>query len=264
MHDTHIYMGTSGWVSTVIDRPMVDITRRIAGIVGASDATYNYFAELETAGKCVEWVRDHLAYEETIDRIENTSADGDYEDVALDLYDYMMRSIKDVPAGSNGVIFTPWLHGNRCPFEDVNARGMFINIGIQTSKKEMVHAVLEGVCYHLRWQLECSQIRTEVGETIRFVGGGALAPMTCQILADIIGKDIEVIEHPQNAGAMGAAILVAIGTDTIDSLDDASSLITVSRIYYPNAHNKATYDEYFTVFKSLYNSNKKAFEILNA
>ena len=62
--DTHIYCGTSGWVSTVTDRQLVDVSAMIAAIVGAQSGRYNYFAEMETAGKCLEWVRDHLALDE--------------------------------------------------------------------------------------------------------------------------------------------------------------------------------------------------------
>ncbi|MEX1377507.1 MAG: FGGY-family carbohydrate kinase [Eubacteriales bacterium] len=262
--DTHIYMGTSGWVSTVIDSAAIDISCKIAGIVGANEKTYNYFAELETAGKCIEWVKKHLAYEETIDRLEEKKIKGDYEDIAVDLYDYMMESIKDVPAGSDGVIFTPWLHGNRCPFEDTSARGMFFNIGIDTKKSELIHAVIEGVCFHLRWQLECSETKTKTKDTVRFVGGGALAPMTCQILSDILGKTVEVVEHPQNAGAMGAAILSAVSVGIIDKLEDADELVKVKEIYKPDKSNREIYDLHFSIFKKLYYNNKKLFSQLNS
>ena len=261
---THVYMGTSGWVSTVVDKTKLDISCKIAGIVGANEKTYNYFAELETAGKCIEWVKEHLAYEETIDRLEEAKVKGDYEDVVVDLYDYMMKSIKDVPAGSNDVIFTPWLHGNRCPFEDTNARGMFFNVGIDTKKAELIHSVIEGVCYHLRWQLECSSKKVKIGDTVRFVGGGALAPMTCQILSDILSKKVEVVDNPQNSGAMGAAILSAVGLGIIDNLESANKLIQVKDTYYPNEENRNVYNKEFNIFKSLYYNNKESFGFLNS
>jgi xylulokinase len=233
-------------------------------LVGANSKTYNYFAELETAGKCIEWVKEHLAYEETISEMEKSNINGDYEDIAVDLYDYMMESIKSVPAGSRDVMFTPWLHGNRCPFEDTGARGMFFNIGIDTKKTELIHSVIEGVCYHLKWQLECSQKKVAIGNKVRFVGGGALAPMTCQILSDIIGLDVEVIKNPQNAGAMGAAIITAVGLGVIDGLDMANDLIEVELVYSPNTKNRKVYKKGFDIFKSLYYNNKKAFGTLNS
>ena len=147
----------------------------------------------------------------------------------MNLYDYMMQAIKDVPPGSNGVIFTPWLHGNRCPFEDPNARGMFFNISLETGKTELIHAVLEGVCYHLRWQLEAAERKVKASSAVRLVGGGALAPLTCQILADVLGREIETVEHPQNSGAVGAAHVVAVGLGLIPDLTAAEQMVTAER-----------------------------------
>lgn len=259
---THIYLGTSGWVSTVVRRQTLDIKNMIASIVGAHPAYFHYFAELETAGKCLEWVRDHLALDEINIYLRGKDT-GSPETVKMNLYDYMMQAIKDVPPGSNGVIFTPWLHGNRCPFEDPNARGMFFNISLETGKTELIHAVLEGVCYHLRWQLEAVERKVKTAQTIRLVGGGALAPLTCQILADVLGRSIETVENPQNSGAVGAAIVMAVGLGLIKDLTDADHLVTVKEQYLPNPRHTAVYNRYFPVFKSLYYHNRKAFSLLN-
>lgn len=262
-NDTHIYLGTSGWVSTVVKKQLVDVNCMIASIVGADNKYYNYFAELETAGKCLEWVKDHLALDEIDIYLEKKSISESRESIYKSLYDYMMYAVKDVPAGSNGVIFTPWLHGNRCPFEDPSARGMFFNISIDTGKNELIHSVLEGVCYHLRWQLEAQEKKIKTSPVIRFVGGGALAPLTCQILSDVLGREIETVESPQNIGAVGAAVVMAVGLGIIEKIDYAKELIRPKERYVPNMKNKSVYDKAFMVFKSLYKNNKKAFEILN-
>ena len=261
---THIYTGTSGWVSTVVPRQTVDTASMIAAIVGADNCSFNYFAELETAGKCLEWVRDHLALDEIDIYLEKKKISDSKEAVFKSLYDYMMHVVKDVPAGSNGVIFTPWLHGNRCPFEDSNARGMFFNISLETGKTELIHSVIEGICYHLRWQLEAQEKKVSTSRVIRFVGGGALAPLTCQILSDVLGREIETVENPQNVGAVGSALIAAVGLNILDSINNSNKLIKVSSRYMPNMSNKAVYDRYFDVFKSLYKSNKKSFGILNS
>src|SRR5690625_702582 len=262
--DTHIYLGTSGWVSTVVKNRVLDIKHMIASIVGANPNTFNYFSELETAGKCLEWVRDHLALDEINIYLKKQQIDESDETVYKSLYDYMMYAIKDVPAGSNGVIFTPWLHGNRNPFEDPNARGMFFNIGLNTGKTELIHAVLEGVGYHLRWQLEATERKVKTSSVIRVVGGGALAPLTCQILADMLGRTVETVDKPQDIGAVGASVMAAIGLGYIEKLDDAKKLIQVKDTYYPNEKNTELYNNQFKVFKSLYFQNKKAFHQLNA
>ncbi len=260
---THIYCGTSGWVSTVVRKPMVDLNAKIAAVVGASAGSYNYFAELETAGKCLEWVKDHLALDEIDIYLEKKNVTQSHESIYTSLYDYMMDAIKKIPAGSNGVIFTPWLHGNRCPFEDADVRGMFFNIGLETGKTQLIRSVLEGVCYHLRWMLEAQENKIATGADIRFVGGGALSSMTCQILADILGRKIETVDNPQNAGAVGAALTAAVGLGVLESLDQTDQLIDVSKTYYPNELNKDIYDKGFMVFKKLYTFNKKNFYKLN-
>ncbi len=262
--DTHIYSGTSGWVSTVVDKSIVDASAMIAAVVGAEEGRYNYFGELETAGKCLEWVKDHLALDEIGVYLDQKNITDGYEKKYTSLYDYMTDVVKDVPAGSGGVIFTPWLHGNRCPFEDPNARGMFFNISLETGKSEMIRAVLEGVCYHLRWFLETEEKKVKSSDKVRFVGGGALSDLTCQILADCTGKVIETVETPQNVGAMGATVLIAVGMGMCDSIEDAKKLIPVSKTFIPDENKKQVYDKYYEVFKQLYPSNKKSFAILNS
>ena len=165
--------------------------------------------------------------------------------------------------GSGGVIFTPWLHGNRCPFEDPNARGMFFNLSLDTGKSEMIRAVVEGVCYHLRWFLETENKKVPVGDTLRFVGGGALSPATCQILADVTGKTVETVASPQNVGAVGAAVTVAAGLGLVSGVRDAKRLIPADRVYSPDPAPKKVYDKQFEVYKNLYRSNKKNFAALN-
>ncbi|MCH4888114.1 carbohydrate kinase [Acidaminobacter sp. JC074] len=263
LHESHIYMGTSGWVSTVVDKKIVDISSMIASIQGASDRYLNYFAELETAGKCMEWVRDHLALDEIDIYLKKVKVTED-EAVSESLYDYMMSVIKDVPAGSHGVMFTPWLHGNRCPFEDHHARGIFFNIGLDTGKRDMIHAVLEGVCYHLKWQLEASEKRTKTLPTLRFVGGGALSELTCQLLSNVLNRPIETVYNPQNIGSVGAAVLIGVGLGWIKDLEDAKHFIQVKERYEPDKKAAEIYDNNFPVFKSLYLNNKKSFYKLNA
>lgn len=263
--DTHIYSGTSGWVGTIVDKQVVDAGAMMAAIVGADPKTYNYFGELETSNKCVEWVKDHLALDDIGVYLQNKNISESVEALNINLYDYMEDVINQIPAGSNGTVFTPWLHGNRCPFEDPNAAGMFFNIKIETGKTEMIRAVVEGICFHMRWMLERQDIKKEVklDDTIRFCGGGALGAVTCQILSDILQKNIEVVDSPQNVGAVGAAACIAVGLGLIPDLGHVKSLIPAKYTYHPNTENKAVYDRNFKVFKNLYKCNKENFAILN-
>ena len=262
--ETHVYCGTSGWVITVVDRQKVDVNAMIASTVGAVSGKFNYFAEMETAGKCLEWVKDHLALDEINVYCEKQDIVGrSQEKVYTSLYDYLTDTIRTVEPGCGGLIFTPWLHGNRCPFEDPNAAGMFFNLKLETGKAKMIRAVIEGVCFHLRWMLECQSQKVQTSPRLRFVGGGALSDVTCQILADVTGRTVETVDSPQNVGSVGAAAVIGVGLGLIDSMERVGDFIGVSAVYEPNPDNKAVYDRNYQVFRRLYQSNKKNFELLN-
>ncbi len=263
LYDTHIYIGTSGWVVSAVDKRMTDIGGLIASILGAIPGKYNYIAEQETAGRCLQWVRDHLA----LDEIGVYLKDHPYSDEVEkreSLYDFLNQEVTAVPAGSNGLIFTPWLHGNRSPFEDPYARGMFFNIGLETGKREIIRSVLEGVAYHQRWMLERVEKKVPYQENVRFVGGGAMSAVWAQIIADVTGRTIEVVDNAQNAGTVGAAIVCAVGLGILDSFQAAESLITIKKRFEPQLDNKAIYDQNFEVFTKLHKNNRQLFQILNA
>ena len=265
--DTHIYSGTSGWVGTVVPEQLVDAGAMMAAIVGVNPETFNYFGELETSNKCVGWVKDHLALDEIgVFLKKYGSATDSLEQVEFNMYDYLEEVIDSIPAGSNGVVFTPWLHGNRCPFEDPNAAGMFFNIRLDTGKTELIRAVVEGICFHMRWMLERQEQKVNKFKTtdaVRFCGGGALGETTCQILADVLQRDVVVVESPQNIGAVGAAACIAVGIGVIPKMTDVKKLIPIKTTYHPKKENKQIYDRNFKVFKNLYKCNKENFAILN-
>ena len=128
----------------------------------------------------------------------------------------------------------------------------------------MLRAVIEGICYHLRWMLECEDKKVKTSDTIRFVGGGSLSEVTSQILADITGRKIETVEQAKDVGAMGAALLVAVGSGCVNCIGDAGRMVKVKAVYTPNPDNKEVYERGYRVFKRLYKNNKKNYQILNA
>ena len=260
---THIYIGTSGWVVTLMDHQEVDPLHSMTGVMAGIKGHFHYYAELETAGKCFEWVKDHLALDEVGIYLDSINFLSGHENKYKSLYEYLSTEVKKVPPGSNGVIFTPWMHGNRSPFEDSNAAGMFFNLKLESGKRDMIRAVLEGICFHLRWLLECESAKIKTSDTIRFVGGGALSPVTCQMLADITGRAIETVDSPQDAGAVGAALLIALGMKLIDSPEAAAKMIPVNAVYYPDVTNKTVYERNYQVFRRLYKSNAKHYRALN-
>lgn len=263
--DTHIYQGTSGWVETVTDKQTVDAFSMIAAIVGAEKGRFNYFAEMETAGKCLDWVKMHLALDEIGIYLEKHDVTEGRDAVCTSLFTYLTDTIKKAAPGSGGVIFTPWLHGNRCPFEDPSSAGMFFNIHLETGKTELIRAVIEGICFHLKWMLECADKKVKSSERIRFVGGGALSPVTCQILSDILGRTIETVPDPQDVGSVGAAAVACQGLGYFEHLEDVRRMIPVTHTYEPSEDPeiRRIYDRNYQVFKRIYSNNRKNFSQLN-
>ena len=238
--DTHACIGTSGWICTVCDKPAVDTSAMIAAIEGALKGRYNYFAEMETAGKCLEWAKNIFLSE------------------GASMEEFFRRA----EAGSGGVLFAPWLLGNRCPFEDAYAKAMFFNMRLETTVDNLISAVLDGVLYQLRWMLEVSNNKVKGSKVLRLVGGAARSELVSQRFADITGRTIEVPEAPQNTGALGACLLAAAGAGLM-SIEQGCSLVEVGRRCVPDPEKKAAYDKQYAAFLRLHRNNKKTFSLLN-
>lgn len=261
---THVYVGTSGWVSTVADHRIVDTKTMMATVPGAVPGRFAYFGEQETSGKCLEWVRDHLALDEIgvyLGAHERTSGD-DQEHQSL--LAYLTSTIEEVPAGAGGVLFAPWLHGSRSPFEDPHVRGMFFNLGLGTGKRQLIRAVVEGLAYNKRWLLEAQARKVTPSAVLRLAGGGALSDATGQILADVTGRAVEAVADPQNAGAAGAVLVAAWGLGRFPSLDAAAATVRVRARYEPNPAHRGVYDRNYAVFRDLYSATAPLFRRLNA
>ena len=243
--DVCVCSGTSGWVCTTTDKMVVDVSHSIAAIVGSDPETYLYAADCETAGTCREWGKERLSA------------------TPIQTFGELIDMIKGVPAGSNGIIFSPWMHGNRCPFEDENARGVFFNVDIDNRSSDLVKAVVEGVCYHMRWLYETSADKVQLSDTVRFVGGGAMSTTVGQILADVMNKTVEIIKEPRQVGTGGAAALCGVAFGEIPSMAAIKDCIKVEHTLKPNPENVQVYDTLFPVFKDLYKDNKNSFKVAN-
>jgi xylulokinase len=261
---THVYVGTSGWVSTVSDRRLVDPDTMMATVPGPVPGRYAYFGEQETSGKCLEWVRDHLALDEIGIYLEKQERPAGPEQEYRSLVDYLTSTIDQVPAGSGGVLFAPWLHGSRSPFEDPWVRGMFFNLGLETGKRQMIRAVVEGLAYNIRLLLEAQAKKTKPSAVLRFAGGGALSDATCQVLADATGHAVEAVADPQNAGAAGAALVAAWGLKRFSDMDRAAATVVVRARFEPESAHRAVHERNYGVFRDLYRSTGHLFKRLNA
>ena len=114
--------------------------------------------------------------------------------------------------------------------------------------------------------LECEEKKVKASDTIRFCGGGALSPVTSQILADILNRAVEVPDQPQNVGSVGAALTAAVGAGVIGSIEEISGVIKPAAVYLPGSagsEGRAAYERNYQVFKKLHDCNKKLFAQIN-
>ena len=162
------------------------------------------------------------------------------------------------PPGSGGVIFTPWLNGERTPVEDRFIRGGFHNLSLSASREDLVRAVFEGVALNTRWLLQAVERFTRRRlEPIRIIGGGARSDVWCQIFADVLDRTIDQVSDPVNAGTRGAGLLAAVGLGEL-TFDQVPDRVPVAASYRPDPAAAELYDDLFREFTGLYRRNRKA------
>jgi xylulokinase len=201
----------------------------------------------ETGGRALEWVRDAL-FGEVGDAVS---------------YDELTALAAGAPPGSNGVLFTPWLAGERSPVDDRNARGGFHNLSLSSSRADMVRAVLEGVAYNSRWLHEAvERFAGRRLDPIRVVGGGASSPLWCQIHADVMDRTIERVAEPLHANLRGAALLAGMALGHIHRVQ-VRDLVPVAGVHRPQPGLRERYDHLYQAFPKLYRAQKPVFARLN-
>jgi len=167
------------------------------------------------------------------------------------------------PPGSNGVIFTPWLNGERTPVDDHTVRGGWFNLSLGHDRDDQVRAVLEGVALNGRWLL--GAVERFVGRPfpwLHFIGGGAESDLWCQIHADVMDREIRQVAHPIRANARGAALLAAVALGHTH-VEDLGRKVEVVATFRPRREHRATYDAAYDAFSSIYRQNKKMYRRLN-
>jgi len=168
------------------------------------------------------------------------------------------------PAGSNKVIFTPWLNGERTPVDDHTIRGGWSNLSLTTNRADLVRSVFEGVAFNSRWLLDTvEKFIKQPLDGLNFIGGGATSDLWCQMHADICGRTIRRVAEPQHANSRGAAFVawLALGRQTLDELNRA---VTIDREFRPDPAMRATYDPLYREFVKIYKAHKPIHARLNS
>lgn len=239
--DVHIYLGTSAWVAAATKTG--DSFRHGAAAIQSADPEMNLIAGItESAGANIEWIRDQFFRHEK-------------EKYGSGVFNYMDEVIATVPPGSDGLICTPWMLGERCPVSSTTTRATLFNITMVHTREHLMRAVYEGIAYNIRWILQnyCKDYGIACDD-IRIIGGGALDKGWMQILADVTGRKISVVENPRNAGAVGAAVVALIGLGELPDFASAKKFVHVAQTFTPNPANQTVYDGLFAQYQQLYRS----------
>jgi xylulokinase len=168
-----------------------------------------------------------------------------------------------VPAGCEGLLFLPYLSGERTPYPDPNARGVFFGLTLRHGKAHLTRAVLEGVTYGLRDSLELVRDLGLSVQQVRASGGGARSPMWRQILADLFGAEICTVNVTEGA-AYGAALLAAVGAGVYGGVPEACQAAIHLVDHTGPGPAMAVYADYYPRYRALYPALAPEFEAMAA
>ena len=243
----HIYLGSSGWLA-------VSVPGRKPG-VGELYQSFDRGKELLLYVMQAACLAQNWAVKQLYRSEEDNLAD--------DVFGFVDQDIAGVPPGCDRMIATPWLHGELPPLSN-EARMVFFNIHNLHDRRHMMRAVLEGICFSLRWKTEMYRTQTgQVLDVIRVVGGGANSEPWMQALADILGIPVVIPENAAHAGAIGTAYCAVVGLGMCPDLDAVDKMVREDRVFSPDRGRRGLYDDLYGVYRDLYPSTRHLFEALN-
>lgn len=241
--DAHLYLGTSAWVGAHVPFKKTDVRNKIASVPCAIPDRYLATAIQSAGGVNLSFLRDRILFHsDALTRDEERP----------NLYRVLDQIADGIPAGARGLIYTPWLFGERSPVEDSTLRAGLFNLSLEHSREDVIRAFLEGVALNLRWMLEpFLRFLGRRADVITAVGGGAQSDVWCQIIADATGVSVRQPEAAIQANALGAAFIAAVGMGEI-TVADVPALRKTRRVYDPNPAHRSLYDESFLNFQELH------------
>lgn len=226
-------LGTSGVVFATTDSPLVEPEGRLHAFCHAVPGRWHFMGVMLSAAGSLQWYRDTLA------------AGEDFDD--------LVAEAADIKPGSEGVIFLPYLTGERTPHPDPLARGAWVGLTVRHSRAHLTRAVLEGVAFGIKDSFTLIQA-SGLGEIeqVRISGGGAKSPLWRQIMADVLGVELVTVNTTEGA-AFGAALLAGVGAGLFDSVPTAcEATIQVTGRTASVPETTAVYEDYYQRYRALY------------
>lgn len=236
-------LGTSGVVFAATESPLIEPAGKLHAFCHALPARWHLMGVMLSAAGSLQWYRDALA-----PRLS-------FEEVVVEA--------SDVPAGSEGLLFLPYLSGERTPHPDPLARGAWVGLNLRHKRAHLTRAVLEGVGFGLKDSFLLMQgVGLGAIEQVRVSGGGAKSPLWRQILADILGVELVTVNTTEGA-AYGAALLAGVGSGLWKDVETAcAETIKVVGRTTPDERNAKIYREMYEQYRALYPNLRETFNAL--
>jgi xylulokinase len=242
-------IGTSGVVFAFSDRVATDPEGRLHTFCHAVPGKWHVMGVVLCAGGSLQWFRNHLAEPERVHA----------ERTGVDPYEVICAEAAQADAGCEGLLFLPYLTGERTPHADPNARGALVGLTVRHGRNHVIRSIMEGITYAMKDSLEIIRSMGIAVDEVRLSGGGARSEFWRQMQADVYGNAVCTINADEGP-AYGVALLAGVGTGVWGSVEEAceQSISVVSR-YEVQAENARVYREYYPVYQSLYRSLKVDF-----
>ncbi|MGP3608635.1 gluconokinase [Anoxybacteroides rupiense] len=247
-----ITIGTSGAVRTISSVPKTDLRGRTF-CYALTDHHWIVGGPTNNGGILLRWLRDEFG--------------GQEREVAkklgMDPYDLLTQYAETVPAGSEGLVFLPFLSGERAPYWNAKARGTFFGISLHHKREHFIRAVMEGVCLSILSVVLAIRDVTGSLSEIRVSGGFAKSAFWRQMLSDMLGKEL-LVPETHEASALGAAVMALYALGDLSSLEEVKQWVHIQATHVPNEKNTAVYLELFDLYERLYQRLKDEFDALSA
>ncbi|WP_216829147.1 gluconokinase [Alkalihalobacterium elongatum] len=249
--DVAITVGTSGAIRQMADKPQTDELQEIF-CYGLTKNSWIMGGPTNNGGIVLQWLKEVVG-EHQIYLAEKGGQS---------VYEQLNELAQTVDAGANGLLFMPYLNGERAPYWDANARGSFIGLTLAHKKEHLIRAGMEGVIFSLLTVNEALERLAGPSKNVFASGGFARSPLWLQILADVFGQEIQVPVSHQSS-AWGAAWMGLVGIGEANSLSDIKDYIPMEKTYFPNEVNHTIYQTLYHTFKNLYISLQPHFKNLS-
>jgi len=252
--ETIIYIGTSMYMTCHLPFKKTDVVHAMTSLPSPFKDRYYLLGEQGVGGRCVEFFLKNVILASDTEGVDS---------LPMDAYERFNHMASQAPAGSEGVLFLPWLNGSIVPQENPKARGGFVNMSLSSTRNHLARSVMESLALNNRWSMgPAEKFLGQKIDHVRFSGGGALSDLWAQIHADVLGIPVHQVDDPLNTTVLGAALLAFYSLGRL-SMTEMSSRVTIKKVFRPDADKRDVYDRIYQGYRFLYDQNKPVFRILN-